>query len=86
MFGIFEMESNPKRGIAIAIEATKKIKKQVKITNRENMSCGKGFIPLNAVKAILIYLFSDKDKFSWENLSNAKIELFIFLGNCKTGL
>jgi hypothetical protein len=52
MVGMLIIDSSPNSGIAITREITIKARKQAITTNIENISCDKGFISLNAVKAI----------------------------------
>jgi hypothetical protein len=45
----------PKKGMAISIATTIKIKTEATITKRANINCGKGFIPRKAVVAIALF-------------------------------
>ncbi|GAB1454265.1 hypothetical protein MASR2M47_43210 [Draconibacterium sp.] len=49
---MLSITSTPKNGIAIISDTTIKARKVAITTNIENMSCEKGFISRNAVKAI----------------------------------
>ncbi len=60
---MFIVVSNPKIGIAIINDRTINPKKHTKITNAENISCEKGFMSRNAVKAIIKKLIFGKDNY-----------------------
>ena len=66
---IFKMESNPNKGIATTSEIIIKARKQIRITNMENISCGNGFMSRNEVIAIT-------------SIFQVKI---VFIGKVKTG-
>ncbi len=56
------MESTPKRGMATTSEITRNARKLEIITNIENISCEKGFIPRNAVNAIITEFFGKDNR------------------------
>jgi len=51
--GILTIESSPNRGMAISMESNVTDKKLTSIIKPENKSWWNGFIPLNALKAMI---------------------------------